>query len=82
MGFLPVSDFALRLIFWAYVRVCVGRHLADASIWAAIVSILSVFDIAKAKDEMGLEIEVPGDFTDGIAWWVSSFSLPEFKLHF
>ncbi|KAJ7366976.1 cytochrome P450 [Mycena albidolilacea] len=47
-------------------RICVGRHAANASIWAAIVSILSVFDIAKAKDETGKEIEVEVGFTDGL----------------
>ncbi|EGO03750.1 hypothetical protein SERLA73DRAFT_119400 [Serpula lacrymans var. lacrymans S7.3] len=39
-------------------RVCIGRHIADATVWAAIVSILAAFSITKAKDEQGNDIEV------------------------
>ncbi|KAF7348394.1 Cytochrome P450 [Mycena sanguinolenta] len=47
-------------------RVCVGRYAADATAWAAIVSVLSTFDIAKAKDENGKEIEIEPVFADGL----------------
>ncbi|KAF7348404.1 hypothetical protein MSAN_01794400 [Mycena sanguinolenta] len=47
-------------------RVCAGRYAADATVWATIVSVLSTFDIAKAKDEMGKEIEIEPVFADGI----------------
>ncbi|KAF7365092.1 O-methylsterigmatocystin oxidoreductase [Mycena venus] len=47
-------------------RACVGRHAADATVWATIVSILSTFNIAKAKDEVGKEIEIEPEFTDGL----------------
>ncbi|KAF7346528.1 O-methylsterigmatocystin oxidoreductase [Mycena sanguinolenta] len=46
-------------------RVCVGRHAGDATVWAAIVSVLSTFNIAKAKDETGKEIEIKPAFADG-----------------
>ncbi|KAF7348421.1 O-methylsterigmatocystin oxidoreductase [Mycena sanguinolenta] len=46
-------------------RACVGRHAADATVWATIVSVLSTFDIAKAKNEAGKEIEIKPEFTDG-----------------
>ncbi|EIM79474.1 cytochrome P450 [Stereum hirsutum FP-91666 SS1] len=39
-------------------RSCPGRHLANSTIWLAVVSMLSVFDIVKAKDENGDEIDV------------------------
>ncbi|KAF7299260.1 O-methylsterigmatocystin oxidoreductase [Mycena indigotica] len=45
-------------------RVCVGQHLADDSVWASIVSILSVFNIAKARDSSGKEIDIPGGYSD------------------
>ncbi|KAF7374567.1 O-methylsterigmatocystin oxidoreductase [Mycena sanguinolenta] len=43
-------------------RICVGRHNADATLWAAFVSVLSTFIIAKAKDDTGKEIEIDPDF--------------------
>ncbi|KAF8158899.1 cytochrome P450 [Mycena galopus ATCC 62051] len=47
-------------------RACVGRHAADATVWATIVSVLSTFTIAKAKDETGKEIEIKPAFTDTV----------------
>ncbi|KAJ7819336.1 cytochrome P450 [Mycena olivaceomarginata] len=47
-------------------RICVGRHAADATVWGTIVSVLSTFNIAKAKDETGKEIEIEIGFTDGL----------------
>ncbi|KAJ6512839.1 cytochrome P450 [Mycena sanguinolenta] len=48
-------------------RICVGRHNADATLWAAFVCILSTFTIAKAKDDSGKEIEIDPDFySDGL----------------
>ncbi|KAF7348389.1 O-methylsterigmatocystin oxidoreductase [Mycena sanguinolenta] len=46
-------------------RVCVGRYAADATVWATIVSVLSTFDIGKAKDETGKEIGIEPIFADG-----------------
>ncbi|KAJ6466568.1 cytochrome P450 [Mycena vitilis] len=45
-------------------RICPGRYTADASVWAAIVSILASFDIAKAKDAAANEIEIEPAFSD------------------
>ncbi|KAF7374506.1 O-methylsterigmatocystin oxidoreductase [Mycena sanguinolenta] len=42
-------------------RICVGRHNADATLWATFVSVLSTFTIAKAKDNTGKEIEIDPD---------------------
>ncbi|KAH7919512.1 cytochrome P450 [Leucogyrophana mollusca] len=39
-------------------RICVGRYLAEASIWSAMALILATFDLAKAKDSAGRDIEV------------------------
>ncbi|TFK53799.1 cytochrome P450 [Heliocybe sulcata] len=47
-------------------RICPGRHLADTALWLAIASVLSAFNIAKAKDQNGNEIEVEDDYTTGL----------------
>lgn len=44
-------------------RICAGRNLADASIWIAIASILSTFEIQQAVDENGEKIDVSGGFS-------------------
>jgi len=47
-------------------RICGGLHLARAAAWIAVVSILASFDIAKAKDETGKEIDVPEAYSEGL----------------
>ncbi|KAF7348398.1 O-methylsterigmatocystin oxidoreductase [Mycena sanguinolenta] len=47
-------------------RICIGRHAADATVWATIVSILSTFDIEKAKDEDGNIIEIEPAFSGDV----------------
>ncbi|KAF8135168.1 CyP450 monooxygenase [Boletus edulis] len=47
-------------------RICVGKYLAEASVWIAMVSILAVFDAKKAKDEQGREIDVVPEYTPGV----------------
>ncbi|KAF8158971.1 cytochrome P450, partial [Mycena galopus ATCC 62051] len=62
-GLLNADDHILGFGFGR--RACVGRHAADATVWASIVSVLSTFNIAKAKDETGKEVEIEPAFTDG-----------------
>jgi hypothetical protein len=38
--------------------ICAGRHLADASVWIAVASLLAVFDMTTAVDEYGRDIDV------------------------
>ncbi|KAH7884803.1 CyP450 monooxygenase [Phlebopus sp. FC_14] len=47
-------------------RICVGKYLAETSIWLAIVSILAVFKIGNAKDEQGHDIDVIPEYTPGV----------------
>ncbi|KAJ6466258.1 cytochrome P450 [Mycena sanguinolenta] len=47
-------------------RKCPGRHHADATVWAGIVSVLSTFNIAKAKDATGKEIDIDPKYSDGL----------------
>ncbi|KAJ7250828.1 cytochrome P450, partial [Mycena haematopus] len=48
-------------------RICPGRYNADATVWATIVSVLSTFNITKAKDATGKEIEINPRYSDGLA---------------
>ncbi|KAF1348093.1 cytochrome P450 [Delphinella strobiligena] len=47
-------------------RVCVGRHLAEASVWIVVASILATFDIDRAVDEHGIEIVPEVELTNGL----------------
>ncbi|TFK53779.1 cytochrome P450 [Heliocybe sulcata] len=61
-----LSDRYPMTLFGMGRRICPGRYLADSAIWAAIALILAVFDIAKAKDENGRDIEIAEAYTDAI----------------
>ncbi|KAJ6585054.1 cytochrome P450 [Mycena capillaripes] len=63
-GKLNKDDIVLAFGFGR--RVCVGRHNADATVWATIVSVLSTFNIAKAKDAAGNEIDIDPNYSDGM----------------
>ncbi|KAG1843376.1 cytochrome P450 [Suillus subalutaceus] len=47
-------------------RICVGRYIADASLWSAIASMLAVFDFLKATDASGKDIDFEPRWTPGI----------------
>ncbi|THH16034.1 hypothetical protein EW146_g4536 [Bondarzewia mesenterica] len=47
-------------------RICPGRHLASATLWIMVASILAVYDIEKAKDDTGADIPVSVGCTDGV----------------
>ncbi|CAA7263104.1 unnamed protein product [Cyclocybe aegerita] len=42
-------------------RACVGKHVASATMWITIVSVLACFMIEHPKDEQGNEIEVDNE---------------------
>ncbi|KAJ3488107.1 hypothetical protein NLI96_g3079 [Meripilus lineatus] len=44
-------------------RICPGRHLAESSLWTAIVHILATVNIRPAKDSMGEDIIPPVQYT-------------------
>jgi cytochrome P450 len=52
------DDPTLSLAFGAGRRICPGRHLVDAVLFVVTASVLSVFNVTKAKDENGNEIPV------------------------
>jgi len=54
-------------------RACVGVHFADSILYIAIVYMLATFDISKAKDETGKEIEPRISFTAGLVNHIDPF---------
>ena len=52
------DDPTLSLVFGNGKRICPGRHLVDATIFIVASSVLSVFNVTKAKDASGHEIPV------------------------
>jgi len=43
-------------------RVCVGRYMADNTVWLAVVSVLATLDLRKAKDNEGKDIDILGEY--------------------
>jgi cytochrome P450 len=60
-----LNDDDTVLAFGLGRRSCIGQHLASSTVWLAIASLLSTFQITKAKDGAGNVIEPSGDCTDG-----------------
>lgn len=58
-------------------RICPGKSLAYASLWASVSSVLCTFDVVKPTDETGRPIEPSGEYTTGLV----SYPLP-FKCRF
>ncbi|KAH9049218.1 cytochrome P450 [Lactarius deliciosus] len=55
-----------RILFGYGRRSCPGMHLADASMFLYMATILAAFDISKAVDDCGHVIEVKADFSSGL----------------
>ncbi|GJJ10576.1 hypothetical protein Clacol_004803 [Clathrus columnatus] len=70
-----LNDDNMQYVFGFGRRVCPGRYLAEASMWIAIATILSVFKIGKAKNEHGEDIEVALKFTPGQVMCVTPMHL-------
>ena len=52
------DDPTLALAFGVGKRICPGRHFVDATIFIVASSVLSAYNVTKAKDENGDEIPV------------------------
>ena len=52
------DDPVITLAFGVGRRVCPGRHFVDSTLFIAVSSVLSVFNVVKAKDKDGREISV------------------------
>ncbi len=57
------DDPTLALAFGAGRRICPGRHIVDATLFIVASSVLSAFNVTKAKDENGNEIPVKAEVT-------------------
>ena len=57
------DDPILALAFGAGKRICPGRHIVDATLFIIASSVLSSFNVTKAKDENGNEISVKAEVT-------------------
>ncbi|KAI0776618.1 cytochrome P450 [Trametes elegans] len=54
-----------RFVFGFGRRLCPGREFADESLWLAMATVVSFFDIGKAVDRWGSEITPPAEFVSG-----------------
>ncbi|KAJ7761535.1 cytochrome P450 [Mycena maculata] len=70
--FMPFYHVHAADVFFSFGRrICVGNtlilgiHAADATVWATIVSVLSMFNIAKAQDAAGTVIDIDPVYSDG-----------------
>lgn len=62
------DDPTLSLAFGAGKRICPGRYLVEATLFVVAASVLSVFNVTKARDENGHEIPVsPAMQSDAIS---------------
>jgi cytochrome P450 len=57
------DDPILTLAFGAGKRICPGRHFVDATLFIVTSSVISIFNVTKAKDENGHEIPVKAAVT-------------------
>ncbi|KAI0056528.1 cytochrome P450 [Artomyces pyxidatus] len=67
-----INEDEVQVAFGLGRRNCVGMHMANATLWIMMASLLAIFDISKAKDEGGNEIPVDIAYTDNLV----STSLP------
>ncbi|KIJ67222.1 hypothetical protein HYDPIDRAFT_84550 [Hydnomerulius pinastri MD-312] len=47
-------------------RICPGRHLADATLWIAMATLLTVFKFSKLMDEHGKEVDFEPQWISGL----------------
>jgi len=62
-----LNDDVMNVAFGFGRRKCAGLHMARSTVWISIVSMLATFDIARAKDAAGNEIECSTDYTEGMS---------------
>ncbi|KAH7928455.1 cytochrome P450 [Leucogyrophana mollusca] len=61
-----LNDDTCNFAFGFGRRICVGRHVADASVWSAMALMLAVFKFTKAKDEEGKDIDFEPEWFGGL----------------
>lgn len=74
-------DGAMRYV-WVLDRICPGKELADSSVFMAVAMSLAVFDVSKARDARGVEIEPANEVLSGAVRYVFlKYPLPLLPLH-
>ncbi|KAH7928414.1 cytochrome P450 [Leucogyrophana mollusca] len=68
-----LNDDTCNFTFGFGRRICVGRHVADASLWSAMALMLAVFKFTKAKDEEGNDIDFEPKWFGGLTTHPLSF---------
>ncbi|KAF9472832.1 cytochrome P450 [Pholiota conissans] len=68
-----LNDDRVEYAFGFGRRICPGQHLASASVWLAMATILSMFTIGKMKDAFGDDIPLEVKFTEN---GILSYPLP------
>lgn len=61
-----LTDDTVSIVWGFGRRICPGRHLAEASVWSAMVHLLAIFKFSNAKDENGKEIEFKPRWEGGL----------------
>ncbi|KAH7882728.1 cytochrome P450 [Phlebopus sp. FC_14] len=61
------DDDPSRFVFGFGRRICPGRHIADASLWISIATMLAVLDFSRAKDTEGKDIEFVPTYLNGLS---------------
>lgn len=69
MGDKPQPD-PYKFVFGFGRRACPGAHFAEMSLYLNAATILAVFDISKAVDRDGNEIEPRMKWTHGVTSYV------------
>lgn len=54
---------------WAF-RICVGRFLADNSVWVMVATVLATLSFQKATDDRGNFVEPKVELSNGGTWSV------------
>jgi cytochrome P450 len=67
---LPAKIRPNVLTLGATIRICVGRFLADNSVWLMVATMLATLSFQKATDSGGNTIEPTVAFTNGGTWFV------------
>ncbi|KAF9000230.1 cytochrome P450 [Cyathus striatus] len=72
LGDNPETD-PLKFVFGFGRRVCPGAHLAEMSLMLNMTSILATFDVRKALDADGKEIDPPAEWFTGVTSHLKPF---------
>ncbi len=58
-----ISVFFANAPLTSILRICPGKEFANASAFIAMAMVIASFDISKAKDELGNDVEPQNEYT-------------------